>query len=211
VLAVPVAAAAPLLQHLLPGLAPDCVITDLGSTKRAIVAAAERFGVAERFVGGHPLTGDHRAGWGASRRGLFAGARVFLCPAPGALPAPVAQVRQLWTDLGAEPLEISAEEHDRTLAWSSHLPQIASSALALALDDAAFTPADLGPGGRDATRLAASSPEMWSAICRENADLIEPAVAALELRLFELRAALRSGDAEAVQLFFTRGSRWAQA
>lgn len=210
VLAVPVAAAAPLLAELLPRLAADCVITDVGSTKRAIVAAAQRLGIAERFVGGHPLAGDHRAGWGASRRGLFEGARVFLCAAPETHPAALDRVRALWTEFGAVPVQTTAAEHDRNLAWSSHLPQIASSSLALALDEAGFTPRELGPGGRDATRLAASSPEMWSAICRENADLIEPAVAVLEARLSAFRAALRHGDADAIHRFFTRGSRWAR-
>jgi prephenate dehydrogenase len=210
VLAVPVAAAPALLASLLPHLHPDCIVTDLGSTKRGIGEAAAELGVADRFVGGHPLTGDHRAGWEASRRGLFEGARVFLCPTPATRPAALARVRSLWTELGAEPRETSAAEHDRTLAWSSHLPQVASSALALALDGAGFGPRELGPGGRDATRLAASSPEMWSAICRENADLIEPAVRALEAKLSDLRAALRSGDPDAIQLFFARSSRWAR-
>lgn len=210
VLAVPVAAAVPLLEAALPGLHPECVVTDLGSTKRGVAGAAARLGLAERFVGGHPLTGDHRAGWEASRRGLFRGARVFLCPTPATRPAALQRVRGLWTELGAHPEEVTAAEHDRALAWSSHLPQIASTALAQAIGSAGLAPAQLGPGGRDATRLAASSPEMWAAICRENADLIEPAVAALEAGLAELRAALRRGDAEAVHLFFSRGSRWAQ-
>jgi prephenate dehydrogenase len=210
VLAVPVAAAAPLLAALLPHLHPDCIVTDLGSTKRAIGEAAVGLGIAERFVGGHPLTGDHRAGWEASRRGLFEGARVFLCPTPATRPAALARVRSLWTELGAEPREMSAAEHDRALAWSSHLPQIASTALALALGGAGFGPRELGPGGRDATRLAASSPEMWSAICRENADLIEPAVRALEATLSDLRAALHGRDADAIHLFFASGSRWAR-
>jgi prephenate dehydrogenase len=105
---------------------------------------------------------------------------------------------------------MSAEEHDRALAWSSHLPQVASSALAIALDGAGVGPRELGPGGRDSTRLAASSPEMWSAICRENADLIEPAVHALEATLAELRAALHARDAEAIHRFFSHGSRWAR-
>jgi prephenate dehydrogenase len=211
VLAVPVAAAAPLLAELLPRLAADCVVTDLGSTKREIAAAAADLGISERFVGAHPLTGDHRAGWAASRRGLFEGARVFLCATPNTRPAALARVRALWSGLGALPLETTASEHDRVVAWSSHLPQITSSALALVLEGAGFTRPDLGPGGRDATRLAASSPEMWSAICGENADLIEPAVAALQERLSDLRCALRDGDADAIHLFFAHGSRWAQA
>jgi prephenate dehydrogenase len=211
VLAVPVAAALPLLEELLPLLPEGCVVTDVGSTKRAIAAAAERLGIAERFVGGHPLTGDHRAGFSASRRGLFEGARVFLCPTEHTLPAALGLVQALWREVDAHLCETTPEEHDRALAWSSHLPQIASSALALALEAEGFARDELGPGGRDATRLAGSSPEMWSAICQENAEHLEPALLALEGRISELRAALRSGDHGAVHLFLTRASRWAQA
>lgn len=211
VLAVPVAAAVPLLGELLPLISGECVVTDVGSTKRAIAGAAERLGIAARFVGGHPLTGDHRAGWSASRRGLFEGARVYLCPTQHTGAAALARVQALWTGVGAHLCETTPEEHDRALAWSSHLPQIASSALALALAAEGFTRDELGPGGRDATRLAGSSPEMWSAICQENAEHLEPALRALEGRLSELRAALRSGDRDTIHRFFTRASRWAQA
>src|SRR5690349_9570084 len=153
VLAVPVTAAAELLGELEGALGPGCVVTDLGSTKRSIVRAAEAAGMGERFVGSHPLAGDHRSGWAAAREGLFAGATVYLCPARDTSADALESVRSLWLALGARPREMDAAEHDRQLAWTSHLPQAAASALAGALADAGWRPDQLGPGGRDATRI----------------------------------------------------------
>lgn len=208
VLAVPVAAAGALLQRVLPRLSERCVVTDVGSTKRGIQRAAAELGLERRWVGSHPMAGDHRSGWAASRSGLFAGSRVYLCPAATSSPEAVGVVRALWRAVGAEPVDIGAEEHDRVLAWTSHLPQVASTLLAVALDGAGHSPGELGPGGRDVTRLAGSSPEMWTAICQDNADLLEPALTALQHRVEQMRDALRRGDFRAVEDLFTRGARW---
>jgi prephenate dehydrogenase len=209
-LALPVAAAPELLRRALPHLAPGCVLADLGSTKASIVREALRLGVGERFVGCHPLAGDHRAGWDASRPGLLRGARVFLCPTPLTAPAALERVERLWTALGAAPEIVDAGEHDRRLAWTSHLPQALSSALAGTLGRAGLPPAELGPGGRDVARLAASSPEMWTAICLDNAQAVTTALSALEASLARLRSALERGDAGAVEEFFRAGREWTE-
>ena len=210
VLAVPVTAAAELLAELATVVGPECVITDLGSTKRSIVRAAEAAGIGERFVGSHPLAGDHRSGWGAAREGLFRGATVYLCRAPGTTAGALEAVRSLWLALGAYPEDTDAAEHDRQVAWTSHLPQAAASALAGALAEAGWRPDHLGPGGRDATRLAASSPEIWRAIATDNADLIETALSSLEDRISHFRRLLRAGDPEAIQEFFSAAQRWSR-
>lgn len=208
VIAAPVRESVSLLEALAPRLSPGSVVTDLGSTKRSIERAATRAGVADRFVGSHPLAGDHRSGWAASREGLFAGARVYLCPTALTSPGALERVTELWLRLGARPEAIGAEEHDRRLAWTSHLPQAASSALALALAGAGHGPGSLGPGGRDATRLAGSSPEVWSSICLDNADAIESAVGGLLEELAGLREALRGRDARALESFFAEARAW---
>lgn len=208
VLGVPVDVAPALLAAAAPRLGARCAVTDLGSTKRSIGQAAARLGVAERFVGSHPLAGDHRAGWQSSRAGLFQGARIYICPTPATDRAVLDAVRALWGTLGGEVVETDAEEHDRLLAWVSHLPQALASALAVALDEGGRAPGELGPGGRDMTRLAASSPDMWRAICLDNADLLEPALAATMDALGQVRAALRRGDGDAVHSFFRRSQRW---
>ncbi|HEU4630481.1 MAG TPA: prephenate dehydrogenase [Gemmatimonadaceae bacterium] len=184
------------------------LVTDVGSTKRGIVDAAEAHGLGTRFVGAHPLAGDHRWGWPASRRGLFAGARVYLCPAAGVGAEAMALADALWRLLGATPECCDAAGHDELLAWSSHLPQVAATALALTLQQAGVARASLGPGGRDTTRLAGSSPALWAAIARDNAAALATAVEQLERQLGELRAALQGGDAAAVLARFGAAHAW---
>lgn len=208
VIAVPVSAGPSVLAALVPHVGRARLVMDVGSTKRAIVGAAEALGVGERFVGCHPLAGDHRAGWTAARAGLFAGAPVHLCPTVTTSPEALDLARELWISLGGRPEVTDAAEHDRRLAWSSHLPQIVSTTLALALRGAGVERGELGPGGRDVTRLAGSSPEMWTGVAVENADALGKAIAAMEARLAELRGMLERGDAAAIHDCFAAGRDW---
>jgi prephenate dehydrogenase len=210
VIATPVARAPGVLETAAPRLCQVGLVTDVGSTKEGVVAAAERLDLAPRFVGSHPLAGDHRAGWSAARMGLFRGARVFLTPTSATRPEAMLAVRTLWAMVGASTEEITAAAHDQLLAWTSHLPQSVSTALAHVLAAERIGPAELGPGGRDLTRLAESSPALWTEIALENAGALGPAVQALEERLRHLRHALEAGDQGAVQEFFTSGREWSQ-
>ncbi len=194
VIAVPVLAATRLLRDFAPHLESARLITDAGSTKRSIVRVAEEVGIGDRFVGSHPLAGDHRSGWDASRAGLFADARVYLCPTSSTSDDAMRLARELWTMVDAKPEEIDAAGHDRRLAWASHLPQLMSSALGLALAGQGIARADLGSGGRDVTRLAGSSPGMWADIARDNADALIPALQAAEARLSLIRHCIASGQ-----------------
>ncbi|HEX2094577.1 MAG TPA: prephenate dehydrogenase [Longimicrobiaceae bacterium] len=209
VLAVPVSAAPAVLARVLPRLGSVRLVTDVGSTKESVCSAAASLGIGDRFVGSHPLAGSHRSGWSASREGLFRGARVFLTPTPHTREDALSLAREVWTGIGARPETLDATGHDRLLAWTSHLPQAAASALARALAGAGIPPAELGPGGRDATRLAASSPEMWTAIALDNAVPLSTAVEALHAQLGDLHAALLRRDPEALRSFFTAAREWA--
>jgi prephenate dehydrogenase len=207
-LAVPVGAAAAVLETALPHLARARLVMDTGSTKASIVAAAERLGLGERFVGAHPFAGDHRAGWEASRNLLFAGATIFLCPSRLSSPASVALARALWSRIGGVPVALAAEEHDRRVAWTSHLPQVVSTALAQALASHGFVRADLGPGGRDVTRLAASPPDVWTDILRDNRARVAEALAAIEGRIRSIRTAIEEDDAQGIRTAFRSGQGW---
>ncbi|HYW06792.1 MAG TPA: prephenate dehydrogenase/arogenate dehydrogenase family protein [Longimicrobium sp.] len=208
VIAVPVDAAGELLARLAPRLGGALLVTDVGSTKASVVRAAEAAGIGDRFVGSHPLAGDHRSGWGASREELFRGARVFLSPTTTATDAALRHAEALWRELGAATELIDAGEHDRRLAATSHLPQLVATALAAVLAGRGAGREELGPGGRDMTRLAGSSPEMWTAIASDNAEPLAAAVAELEHRLREIRAALDANDRPAVRRFLEDGKRW---
>jgi prephenate dehydrogenase len=208
VLAVPVLAAADVLRRLKPHLDGVRLITDAGSTKTSIVRAAEEMGLGGRFVGSHPLAGDHRSGWEASRRGLFDGARVFLCRAPSTGDDTMWLASELWTGVGGRPEEMDADAHDARLAWTSHLPQLVSTALALSLDQSGTPRAELGSGGRDVTRLAGSDPDVWTDIVIDNADALVPALAMVAARLAGLQRAILSGDRDDLRRLFTRARGW---
>lgn len=211
ILAVPVRAAPLLLARLAPLLARAQLVTDAGSTKQKVVAAAETLGIGNRFVGAHPLAGHHSSGWAASRLGLFEDARVFLCPTTTTSAEAMDAARALWKALGARPEVVDAAEHDRRLAWTSHLPQAVSSTLGRVLAANGVPRAELGPGGRDVTRLAASSPEMWTDVARDNAGALIEGLASVEGALRELREALERDDAGAIFRLFTDAQRWGRA
>lgn len=211
VVSVPVGAAAAVLEAARPRLGQARLVTDTGSTKASVVAAAERLGLGDRFVGAHPLAGDHRAGWEASRTGLFAGAPVYLCPTQGSPAAAIALARELWSRVGGVPVEIGADEHDRLLAWTSHLPQVVSTALANALAAHGIARAALGPGGRDVTRLAASPTGVWADILRDNRVHVAEALAALEDRIRSIRTVIAVDDPDAIRTTLESARRWSDA
>jgi prephenate dehydrogenase len=208
IIAVPVDTAIGVLERIVPHAKTAALITDVGSTKSRIVAAAEHLGLGERFVGSHPIAGDHRSGWQASRLGLFKDSRVYLCPTSTSSPVAVDRARTLWRELGARDVVLSPSEHDRRVAWTSHLPHVVANAVALTLARAGVPRDDLGPGGRDVTRLSGSSPEMWAAILRENAGSIDDALASVEREIAAFRVAIARDDADALRRQFGDARAW---
>lgn len=212
ILALPVRAAVERLRRLAEGVDPrwKLVVTDVGSTKRSIVAAAEDTRLATRFVGSHPMAGSQESGWSSARAGLFSGSTVWVCPTRSSEPAAVAAVEALWRGVGADPRRMETDAHDRLLARTSHLPQLTATALASVLARAGIAPDDLGPGGRDSTRLAGSDPGMWTDIALDNQDEIAPALEAMAGELAEMARHIRSGNAGAVRAHLAAGRSWAQ-
>jgi prephenate dehydrogenase len=208
ILALPVTATLEALETLAGRGTRAALITDVASTKVSVTAAATRLGLGSRFVGGHPLAGHHTSGWAASRTGLFAAARVYLCSAPGVDAGALALAHGVWRAVGGAPELIDAAEHDGRLAWISHLPQVTASLLAAAISEAGFSAGDLGPGGRDTTRLAGSAAEMWTDIAVDNAAELGCALGAVEARIAAFRAALSRGDRAAVRTAFERARAW---
>lgn len=184
------------------------LITDVGSTKRSTVDLAASLGLKDRFVGSHPIAGDHNWGWRASRRGMFRGARVYLCSTPDANSSASELVHLIWRSLGAFPEWIDAVLHDEALAWASHLPQVTATALAIALDEHGVDRSLLGPGGRDVTRLAGSSPELWTSIVTDNAASISSALERLEGQLHAMRMELAGGEKDKLRARFTHARNW---
>lgn len=207
VLAVPVSAMSGLLGLVAARSDRAKVVMDVGSTKRGIVDAAARSVIADRFVGAHPFAGDHRSGYEASRPDLFAGARVFLSPTGLCSREAIDSASALWASIGAFPEIIDARAHDALVAMTSHLPQIVSTALALGLASHGISRTQLGTGGESMTRLAGSSPEMWSAICSDNRDELIGAVSAFRRELDRIGAAIESGPDD-TRLLLARARQW---
>jgi prephenate dehydrogenase len=169
-----------LLKRLRPRLGPSTIVSDLGSVKGPICSLARQLRM-ERFVGGHPMAGSERSGFAASRPDLFRDSPWILTP-DGSSPSAVRTVRGLVRRVGARPFSMAAEDHDRTVAFLSHMPQVASWAIAHAARTDAVAARGLafaGPGFRDMTRLARSPRSLWREILGQSRREVSRAVQAL--------------------------------
>ncbi len=189
------------LHRLDPLVRPDALITDAGSTKHVIVTEAHKLVRRCQFLGGHPLAGKETRGVGEAEAGLFRGRSYVLTPgSPGELETPAARAFVKWLErIGAKPVILGAAEHDRLVAFTSHLPQLASTALAATVGASLTAPEDLqvaGPGLIDSTRLALSAYELWRDILATNTESIEQALTAYINELEQLRENLRTRGAQ---------------
>ncbi len=197
-LAAPVQATILILQTIGSRLEKGALVTDAGSTKAEICAAAEQAipGTAE-FVGGHPMAGGETSGIRAARPDLFRGAPYFLTTPEGSLSAAVQRFYDLLEHLEVCVCVVTPEEHDRLVSLASHLPHLAAAALmnvVISVDGAeGQVLGSAGRGLRDTTRIAAGSPEMWRDICRTNKQNISDALAAYIETLSFLREDLDAG------------------
>jgi prephenate dehydrogenase len=216
VMSVPVSASAGVLDYLAMHLAEGSVVTDVGSTKASVVQAARAVlpsGVS--FVGGHPMAGSELSGIEAARADLFSGAWWVLTPTAEADAEAVRAVLGLVSALGARSLLLEPAAHDSLVATVSHLPQLlASSLMRFASDqgkDRAALRALAAGGFRDMTRIAASRPDIWIDICRENADSIVPTVRAFAQELIAVADAVEAKNDTAVADLFEQARSARQA
>lgn len=209
--AVPVSAMADTFAAIAPALGRHTIITDGGSVKGPVIEAArQHLGVHyARFVPGHPIAGKERSGVEAADAALYQRHRIILTPTDATDPAATAKVRQLWTAVGAEVLDMRPAEHDRVLAETSHLPHL----LAFALVDTLSRQGDstdifryAAGGFRDFTRIASSDPVMWHDIFIENRDAVLAAADEFAAGLARFRAAVANGDSEALLGTMTRAN-----
>jgi prephenate dehydrogenase len=158
----------------------DCAVTDVGATKAELVAAV---GDDERFIGGHPLAGAETAGVENARADLYEGARWYLTPTTGSSGMLYDRVQRLVSGIGARPMAIEADEHDRAMAVVSHLPHVFANQLASQGRPGTERLGALAPSLRDGTRVAGSNPAIWGEIFATNhvavTEAIESAIAGL--------------------------------
>lgn len=210
ILATPPGPALALLDELAPAISPAALLSDVASIKAPVVARAVAAGLGSRFAGAHPLAGTHGSGFAYARPDRLEGCVVYVTPTgvPGG-DAAARGIMSFWERvLGASPVLIDAIEHDRRLAWTSHLPQAVASALAKALADRGLSGVSYGPGGRDTTRLAASSPEMWVDILLLNGGPVAEALMNTEAQLAHLRRLIEAQDASGLREFLASAARF---
>ena len=189
---------------------PETIITDVGSTKVAIVAACDKAladskGLWASFVGSHPLAGRERTGVEFARVDLFQGRTTVITPTEETRKEAAAKVEAFWQGLGCQVVRMTPADHDISIAATSHLPHLVASALAAA------TPADLltltASGWADTTRIASGDIELWRQIFLDNRVNTLKALAPFEKVLAELRQALESADGAALARLLQQGKR----
>ena len=211
-LATPVGGLGAVLAQLRPHLRPSTLLTDAGSTKADVIAAA-RAALGDcigQFVPGHPIAGAERSGPEAADAALYRNRTVILTPLPENAPAGVACVRDLWQACGAHVIDMDAGAHDRVLASVSHMPHLLAAAYmaqVAAADDAAARLALAGTGFRDFTRIAAGSPEMWRDIFLSNRVALRAELAAVRAVLDQAERAMSDGDGDALQALLARAAQ----
>lgn len=203
----------PTLPHTLAQVAeltgPGCVLTDVGSTKVEVTEAADRLGLADRFVPGHPMAGAESAGLTAASSALLVGAAWVLCPTPGAAMGAFRWLTGLLVDVfGARVVPMSASAHDSVAALASHVPHLLAGALAGATQRAPLRDAVLALAAgsfSDGTRVAGTPPERTANMLLANRDRVLHELAEVRVFLDGLADALRADDAPALT------SRYAEA
>lgn len=211
-LAAPVAQTEALLASIRPHLATQTVITDAGSIKGEVVAAARRAlgNRVAQFVPGHPIAGREVVGPDAALADLYVGKKVVLTPLPENTLAHVALVSDAWRQCGALIHQLGPQQHDAVFASISHMPHLLAYTF---VNEIANKPhADklfeyAASGFRDFTRLASSSPEMWRDIALANRDAILADLDAYISQLNRLRAQVAAQDGEALQMIFANARR----
>jgi prephenate dehydrogenase len=206
-IATPVAQFAKLFQKINSSLKPDAIVTDAGSTKSDVIAAARQALKKKvgQFVPAHPIAGSEKSGVGAANAELFRGRRVVITPLAENPEAAIEKVNQAWATCGARTSRMTPQQHDEIFAAVSHLPHFLAYALVheMASRKNAGDLFSYAAGGfRDFTRIASSHPEMWRDICLANAERLGAEVTRFGKKLAAMKKLLAAQDAKALEQIF---------
>jgi prephenate dehydrogenase len=207
VLATPVATLESQLPAVWPVAESTALLTDVGSTKAAIVRAAEALGLSRplSFVGSHPMAGSNLSGFAVSRADLFHGATVILTPTDRTPLEAAKRVTEFWEAIGGCVTVMDPETHDRAVAAISHLPHLVVDALVAAVLDMDPRFLDVAARGfKDSTRIAASDPVVWREIFQQNREALGEALGAFRSALDRLEHLLEAGDDLAIEAALER-------
>ncbi len=206
-LATPVATLEVLLTEVWRVAEAEAVLSDVGSTKGAIVRVAEQLARSRAlaFVGGHPMAGSEQSGYARAYPTLFVGASVILTPTDRTDPHALKRVSEFWEAVGGRVVTLDPEVHDRVVAAVSHLPHLVASALV----EATFRldPTALGFAGRgfaDTTRIAAADPQVWREIFLANREALAESLAVFRSALEDLDRRIAAQDAAGLEAALAR-------
>jgi prephenate dehydrogenase len=203
ILAAPVKVILENIDDISKHLRRGCIVTDVGSTKAAIVEAAEKyFPPHVMFVGSHPMAGSEKSGMAEARADLFKGAVCLMTPTAKTNRMARDKVKQLWTVMGAQVKFMEPVPHDEIMAYVSHLPHMMAFALARSIPEDHFQHG--AASLKDTTRIAGSSAQMWADICSSNYRNVIKAIDESVKSLSEIRKAVVDRDEEALVQFFNQ-------
>jgi prephenate dehydrogenase len=208
-LATPLGALAHVGRQLAGIVENEVIVSDVGSVKGDIARGlAAGFKGRAEYVPSHPMAGSEQHGWAAARPSMFEGTTVIICPEFAAKPASVGKLEAFWRALGGKTMHLSVAEHDRYVAAVSHLPHALAAAL-VELVGAEIPEAlsVVGPGFRDATRIASGAPGLWTEILLANRSAVVGYLEMYGARLDRLRTALAECDHKYLEGLLDAGKR----
>jgi len=206
----PVDQIVPLIAQIAPNLAPDAIVTDVGSVKGEICRLGDReLAPKHQFVGSHPMAGSEKTGWEHGRADLFVRRVVFVTPLPTTDRRATGKVAAFWTALEADVATVEPDTHDEIVAHISHLPQVLASTLCASLAKKNSQWRNYSGGGlRDTTRIAGSDPKLWKTILDQNRDEVLRALRDYQEELHGMERALANRDWFEVQAILERGKAY---
>lgn len=212
VVCTPVDTIVPLLKDIAAALAPNALVTDVGSTKSLICREARgALGENGVFIGSHPMAGSEQTGMAHAHAELFEGASCIITPLDESPEAEIARLIQLWKALGMEVVTSSPEKHDEIVAHISHLPHLLASGLCSYLANKEANWKHLAGGGlRDTTRVAAGDPTLWKQILEQNQEEVLRAIDGFETELHAIKTALLNKDSLDLTARLERGKKYRQ-
>lgn len=193
ILATPVPSIIQTINQL-PSIHPPCIVMDIGSTKRDILEAMSQLPAGYDPIGGHPICGRETLGLQNADANLYQGAPFVITPLPRTTLHALRITKQILSAIGADLIEMTAADHDRILAFTSHLPFLLASSLARSTLHATRSTPLIGPGFRSTSRLAGTPAHMMLGILKSNRDNMLDALHGMQAQLAELEAALSSED-----------------
>ena len=193
ILATPISIMPQKAKELAGSINNETIVIDIASVKGKLVDELEKI-LGNNYVGTHPMAGSEKRGVSGFKLGLFEGAKCIITPTKNTRPKFLKIVKEFWDNLGAVTLVLSPKEHDKLVAFISHLPHIVASSLVNNITDIPEALTCVGTGFKDSTRIAGSPPSLWKEICEWNKDEILFSIKKFEKELSEMKSLLKKGS-----------------